>query len=136
MKLSMKTQDIVTTKHCNIMCLVFVWSLKIETWFLNLWRPFLILENGSHWELKCINNIWKIYVDGHLFVSTHISSIFSSNSEDFASELLKYIKEKFANYYIHGNIFNSLTSSTTHWCLIRRERVNVLQCPKILDTER
>ena len=42
----------------------------------------------------------------------NISSIFSSNSEAFASELLENLEEMFPRY-IHSG---SLKASTTQWC--------------------
>ena len=51
----------------------------------------------------------------------NISSIFSSNSEAFASELLENIEEISPGYYIDSNVINMLQSSITHWCATRRK---------------
>ena len=42
-------------------------------------------------------------------VTRHISSIYSSNSEANASELLEHIEEMFSRYYVHGSSLISLT---------------------------
>ena len=48
---------------------------------------------------------WQI----HAVHIINISSIFSSNSEAFASELLENIEEMFLQYYIHSNNFSIFT---------------------------
>ena len=58
--------------------------------------------------------------DPHANISD-ISSSYSSNFEAFASELLENLKEMFTWYSMHIDIFSMIISSTTHWCVTRRE---------------
>ena len=55
------------------------------------------------------------------FMTCNISSIFSSNSEAFASELLENLEEMFPRY-IHSG---SLKASTTQWCATVAEELLV-----------
>ena len=54
----------------------------------------------------------------------NISSIFSRNSEAFASEILENIEEMFPRYYIHSGMLSIFLPSTTQWCVTRHERGN------------
>ena len=67
----------------------------------------------------------------HLFITTVTRklsfSMFSSNSEANALELLKNLEDMFPLYYMYKDICNGFKSSTTHYGVIRRERVNALR---------
>ena len=52
----------------------------------------------------------------------NIPSIFSSNSEAFASELLENIEEMFPQYYMQIDMLSMFKSFNTHRCVTRRER--------------
>ena len=54
----------------------------------------------------------------------NISSGLSSNSKASASELLENTEEMFPWYYMVSDVINIFKSSTTPWCVTRRERVN------------
>ena len=62
----------------------------------------------------------SIYVQTESNEKTFLQDLFS-NSEAFASELLKNREYIFPLHYLHSDILNHLT---THWCVIRRERDN------------
>ena len=47
-----------------------------------------------------------------------ISSIFSSNSEAFASELLENIEEIFLRYFMHNAMFRMYHVVTTFLCFL------------------
>ena len=53
----------------------------------------------------------------------NVPSIFSSNSEADASEILETIEEVFLLYNMESNAIRRFQFSITHWCVTRRERV-------------
>ena len=55
--------------------------------------------------------------------SLNISSIFSSNSEEEASELLENIEEMLPRYYMKSHVIIEFKSSITHCCVTPQERV-------------
>ena len=61
-----------------------------------------------------------------------MSSINSTNSEAFASELVEFIEDMFPLYYIHGDICSQ--SSATLWYVTRRERVNTVNFKLCFDS--
>ena len=53
-----------------------------------------------------------------------MSSRLSCNSKAFASVLPEKLEEMFPRYYTNNDVISKFKSTTTHWCVTRRERVN------------
>ena len=51
------------------------------------------------------------------------------NSEALITELQENLKEMIPRYYIQSDIFRGLTSSITHQCVTRRERIILFNLP-------